>query len=320
MLSGAFRSRLLISLAAVTIGVSLLGLPAATAAPGPVTGLTGVPQPPKTVSITWDPYSEFTVDHYNVTLAPGSRFQQVPAGVTSVAFKDLSWGVSYVASVVAVDSGGNESGVAKLELRGTKLNGSIKPSVVARGRDATVSGSLRWRNDDPIANARIVVLRAFYPAPFPASKFKKVGVDRTNRKGLFSVTTTALQKAQYRVLYQGEPVTTPTVGGWDSNIDLSVTTPIKFRMSPNPVAFGNTVRFSGEVKAPGTLVSGEAIHLQHKVSGKWRTVKSGAVKSDSSYSIKFQPRVNSNQAWRVTTGRSDYFSASYSKPQVLVVN
>jgi len=321
MLSGAFRSRLLISLAALTIGVSLLGLPAATAAPGPVTGLTGVPQPPKVVSVAWDAYTGFGVDldHYEVTVEPGTRFQQVPDGVTSVLFKDLSWSESYTVTVVAVDGVGTKSEPAELKLRGTKLSGTVNPSIVSRGRNATVSGSLLWPNDDPIANAQVVVMRAFYPEPFPASKFKKVGTVTTNSKGRFALKTPALQKAQYRVLYLGQPVTTPTVGGWDSNITLSVTTPITFSMSPNPVRFGNQVRFAGKVQAPGTLVSGEAIHLQHKVSGKWKTVKSGAVKSDSSYSIKFQPRNNSDQAWRVTTGRSEYFAPSVSRPKVLVV-
>jgi len=96
-------------------------LPTATAAPSEVADLAGVPQPPKAVAITWSPYTEFTVDHYDVTLNPGSRYKQVPAGATSATFGDLSWSVSYTATVTAVASGGTMSTPATLQLLGTKL-------------------------------------------------------------------------------------------------------------------------------------------------------------------------------------------------------
>ena len=321
MFRRSLRSFVAVPVAAAALAASLLVAPTATAAGSPpVTGLAAIPQPPKKVTIVWDEYSDFTVDHYEVTVNPGSRFKQVPAGVTSTSLDDLGWSVNYTATVVAVDSVGMQSEPAELTLRGTKLVGRIDPSSARRGQNATVSGSLKWRDDAPIANAKVVVMRAFFPAPFPSSGFKKVGTVDTNNRGRFSLSTPAVQNAQYRVLYRGEPATDPTVGGWDSNINLSVTTPITLSMSPNPVSVGKKVRFSGKVKAPARLVAGGTIRLQHRDAGRWRTVKSGTIKAEGTYSMAFQPRSRSDQAWRVTTQRSDYFAASSSKAKVLVVN
>lgn len=320
MLGVSFRSRLVVSLAALTIGVSLLGLPAASAASGPVTGLSVVPQPPKAVNIVWDAYSDFTVDHYEVSLSPGDRFKQVSADTTSAVFGDLSWSQSYTAEVVAVDAGGTESPPATLELLGTRLIGSVSPTTARRGSDVTVSGSLKWRSGAPIPNARVVVLRAFYPEPIRNTDFVEIGTDTTNANGLFSLKDTAVRNAQYRVLYKGQPATEPTVGGWDSNIDLTVTTPIKMRVSPNPVAFGDQVRFRGKVQAPSRLVKGEDIRLQRRESGQWLIMAAGSIKANGSYSIPFTPRSTADQAWRVITGPSDFFAGSASQAKVLTVN
>ena len=320
MFRRSLRSLAAIPVVAVALGASLLVAPTATAAAGPVTGLAGVPQPPKTVSIEWNAYSGFTVDHYEVTLNPGSRFRQVTASTTSAIFGDLSWSQNYTATVVAVDGGGTKSTPATLDLRGTRLVGSIDPGTARRGSDTTVSGSLKWRSGSAIAGAKIVVMRAYYPPPFRSTKFETVGTVTTTKRGNFSLTTPAIRNAQYRVLYRGEPATEPTVGGWDSNIDLSVTTPIKLRMSPNPASLGSKVRFRGKVNAPGRYVAGENVRLQRRESGQWKNIKSSLIKADSTYSITYQPRTTDDHAWRVVTRRSDFFAPSSSRAKVLVVN
>ena len=320
MIRRSLRSLAVVPVVTAALGASLLVAPTATAAAGPVTGLAGVPQPPKTVEIVWDAYSGFAVDHYEVTVQPGSRFRQVPASATSATFSDLVWSQNYEATVVAVDGSGMPSIPATIDLRGTRLVGSIDPATARRGSDTKVSGSLKWRSGQPIADATIYVMRAFFPPPLPSAKFEEVGTVTTNKKGRFSLTTPAVRNAQYRVLYRGEPATDPTVGGWDSNIDLAVTTPIKLRMSPNPVSSGSTVRFRGKVNAPGRYVAGENVRLQRRESGQWKNIKSAVIKADSTYSIAYQPRSTVDRAWRIVTGRNDFFAPSSSRAKVLVVN
>jgi hypothetical protein len=320
MFRRSFRSLVAIPTVAMALGISLIALPTATAAPSEVADLAGVPQPPKSVAITWSPYTEFAVDHYEVTLNPGSRYKQVPAGATSATFGDLSWSVSYTATVTAVASGGTMSTPATLQLLGTKLAGDINPVTARRGSKTTVSGSLKWRNGDPIKNAEVLVKRAFYPEPLRNSDFTTIATLTTNRKGNFSTTTKAVRNAQYRVLYKGGPGSEPTVGGWDSNINLSVQAPITLRFSSNPVASGRAVRFSGTVKAPAKLVAGLGIRLQHRDGGSWKSVRSSAVKDDGTYAFTYTPGNRGNHVFRVVSGRNAYFVPSTSPAKVLTVN
>jgi hypothetical protein len=313
-----FRS--LIAIPTVALGISLIAAPTATAAPSEVADLAGVPQPPKSVDITWSPYAEFAVDHYDVTLNPGSRYKQVPAGATSTTFGDLSWSVSYTATVTAVASGGATSTPATLQLLGTRLVGDISPGIARRGGKVTVSGSLKWRSGEPIANAKVLVKRAFYPEPLRSSDFTTLGNVTTNRKGNFSLTTKAVRNAQYRVLYLGGPGPEPTVGGWDSNINLSVQAPITLRFSSNPVESGRSVRFSGKLKAPAKLVAGLGIRLQHRDGGSWKSVRSSAVKDDGTYAFKYTPGSRGNHVFRVVSGRNAYFVPSTSRAKVLTVS
>ena len=320
MIRGSFRSLVAIPAVAMALGISLIAAPTATAAPSEVAGVAAVPQPPKTVAITWTPYTDFAVDHYEVTLNPGSRFKQVPAGATSASFGDLSWSVSYTATVIAVASNGATSAPAELRLQGTKLVGDITPGTTRRGRQTTVSGSLRWRNGDPIANAKVYVKRAFYPEPLRNSDFKDIGTLTTNRRGNFSLTTKAVQNAQYRVLYKGGPGSEPTVGGWDSNINLSVQTAITLRFSSNSVSLGRTVRFKGRIKAPAKLVAGQGLRLQHRDGGRWKSVQSTTVKADGRYAFSYTPNSRGRQVFRVISGRNPYFVPSASRAKVLTVN
>lgn len=320
MFRSSFRSLVAIPAVAVALGISLIAIPSATAANSEVAGLAGIPQPPKTVAITWTPYSDFAVDHYEVTLNPGSRFKDVPGGATSASFGDLSWSVSYTATVIAVAGNGTTSPPAELRLQGTKLVGEVNPGTARRGSKTTVSGSLRWRNGDPIKRAKVIVKQAFYPEPLRNSDFQDIGTVTTNRRGNFSLTTKAVRNAQYRVLYKGGPGSTPTVGGWDSNINLAVSTAISLRFSSNPVASGNAVRISGKVKAPAKLVTGQGIRLQHRDGGSWKSVGSTTVKAKGRYAISYTPNSRGNQVFRVLSGRNPYFIPSTSRAKVLTVN
>ena len=291
---------------------TLVALPAATAAT-PITGLSAQPQPPQKVNLSWNAYTDFPVDHYVAVIQPGNRTYTVDAPDVSVTAVDLSWGTNYTAAVHAVGTGGETSDTTTLVLAGTKLSASISKSYAVRGSKVSITGRLRAADDSPKAGADLKVQVAF--APVNPAAYQTVKTPTTDNKGQFSVRVEASRTAVYRVLYTEED----TAGGWDGNLNLAVAIPISLKFSDNPVPSGKPVRFSGKLDCPAGLVSGIPIALQRRVGGTFKTVKSGTVKANGRYSIRYTPASSKDQFWRVSTQGGSAFTKSVSKAKLLTV-
>lgn len=310
------RSATAILIGMTVVVSSLLGVQSASSLES-ITGVSSTPLPPKKAEISWDASSAPGVTTYKVTMNPGSRIKEVPSSMTSVVFTDLGWSVDYTATVEALDSNGSLLASGDQKFRGTKLLGDIDSSVLVRGQKTLVTGSLRWRNDEAIPNAKIVIQRAYNPVT--QSGWQNVGTTTTTARGNFELKVTAYRNSEYQVLYRGQPATSPTVGGWDAGMNLAVRVPISLKFSDNPVRFGRVVRFSGALDAPDSLVVGSLLRLQHKVSGSWKTVKATEVRADGTYSLRYEPLSRLDQSWRVLTTAGVSFAASTSASKKLVV-
>ena len=313
------RAMTAIAAAAALAGVSFVAVPAATAGVlGPaVTGLTATPAPPRVVSISWDAYPDFVVDHYVAKLQPGNRTVTnfaIDPQPTTATFGDLSWGTDYSATVTAFGAAPTDiSTAATLEVPGTKLSASVSPSNATRGATTQIRGTLHTRHDKPIANVKVQVQVKYLPGP--PFKFQDLDAVKTNKNGAFGLTFKANRNADYQVLYKGAG----TAGGWDSGMHLAVRVPVSLKFSANPVRFGQKVKFTGALNCKAALVAGAPIRLQHKVSGRWKTAKSSTVNANGKYAIGYKPTSRDDQAWRVITEAGDSFATSTSKAKVLTV-
>lgn len=294
---------------------SLAGAQLATAALPSVGGLAATPLPPGKVSVQWDTYTAFTVDHYEVRLQPGFGYQETLPGDTEVVFNDLTWGTTYTTHVEAVEAGtGATSPVASLELPGIRLQASLSKSVAVRGNNFSVNGRLRDRFDKGIANATVHLQALLYP--YDSNSYQTIGTAKSGANGAFTFPTKANRNAIYRVLYSAAN----TTGGWYGYMMLDVKVPTSLRFSDNPVQFGTSVRFSGTLACPGALVQGTRVNLQRRVNQSWQTMKSSTVSGTSTYSIDYTPTTHADLKWRVLVQPSGSFIASPSKGKVLTVS
>ncbi|MCZ3388520.1 MAG: fibronectin type III domain-containing protein [Actinomycetia bacterium] len=275
-----------------------------------VSGLEAKPTPPKKVSVSWTPYTDFTVLKYMVSLDPGSRFQETTT--TKATFDDLSWGVTYTASVVAIGTGGEESPTAKLVIPGAKLTANIDKESVARGTRLSLTGILTEGNGTPIADVPIKV--QWDPAPGPTT-YSDLAAPRTNGAGAYEYSFKASRNATFRVLYAGAG----TAGSWAYE-QTRVKTKISINASPNPARVGRQVVFTGQVKAPNKLVKGETIQLQRLSGTTWNTVRSSTVADNGGYRIVRKMKNKTDYKWRVYAPATSTFIGSPSRTVKVVVN
>jgi hypothetical protein len=299
---------------AALAGGLLVTAPAATAVPPTVQNLQGVPKPPGTVEITWDAYTAFTVDHYEILVMPGSRYQEALATETSIDFNNLTWGTKYTATVVAVeDVTGTKSDPVDLVLPGRKLSAKINKVYTLRGDTVRVAGTLLDHKNKPVAGKVIKVQVAL--APYKPPAYQTIGKTKTNRNGAFKFDTKADRNAIYRVLNTQKN----TAGGWDANMVLNVGVPVSMRFSSNPVPFGQALTVKGGLNCPADLVAGVPVKLQQRINGTWKTYKATKANSRGKYAITFTPPSRTDRAWRVFTQGGPVFHTSVSKAKALTV-
>jgi hypothetical protein len=271
------------------------------------------PLKPEVFKVEWNAYTGFPVTGYTANVEPGSRAWNVDSTTTSATFVDLSWGEDYTVVVTAHGEGDQTATSGVIEIPGTKLNAEISKARAVRGSNIVVSGTLRWADDSPIANAKIWLQAAYLPLKY---KYFDTGcTGKTGSKGRFSITCQAERNAVYRALF----LRPGTAGGWDGAMDLAVTVPISLRFSNNPINLGQRVRFSGAVGAPAEYVEGSLIRLQERVNGRWVNRTATTVTASSTYSMYYKPTSRTDRAWRVWTEAGDSFATSASPPKTLVV-
>lgn len=297
---------------ALAAGV-LVGAPSASAA-APVENVRANPVPPERVSISWDAFTAFTVDHYEVRVQPGSGYYPTDDGDdTNVLIDDLGWGTKYTVTVQAVGTVGQESEKATLVLPGMKLRASLVKVHAVRGTFAKITGTLTDHANQAIKGARIQLQST--PTTKRPPLWRNVKTTTTAAKGAFAFRTKAKRNTIYRVLYDAPN----TAGGWDSNMVLSVHVPISLRFA-SPVRFGQPVRFHGKLDAPAALVAGAKVKLQEKVGGRWQTRRATNVGAQGKYSIVHTPASQVNHAWRIFTQAGPDYATSTSTAKVLIVH
>ena len=313
-----FRVARITTTAAVAVLLVVTSGLAATAAPSApaVTGLSATPTGPRQVELSWASYDGFSVDHYAVTMEPGTRYQAVPAGTTSTLFEDLTWGANYTATVVAVSTSSPavESTPAQPPAPGCQLSVRLDPSVVLRGSSLKLSGTLRRNDNSPIAGATIRIERD--PYPFDSSGYGAIGTAVTDSQGAFTFPVRAKRNARFRALYSAPD----TIGSWNTDLDLNVRVPVSLRFSTNPATFGQEVVFRGRLSAPRALVAGSSATLKRRAGDSWRKVASSTVKANGRYAISFTPRTRADLFWRVVTDAGPAFATSTSPPSRLPVS
>jgi hypothetical protein len=316
-MSRSFARALVAVMGTVALAAGLLvGAQTASAVGDEIQNVHAIPQPPGSMTITWDPYTTQAFDHYVVTVNPGSRVvDSVMSGdPTSATFENLTWGTNYNATVVAVDSGENAlSDPGTLKIQGTKLRGSLVKVAAVRGDKVKISGTLTTANNKPLVGKKIVVQVAL--APYKPPTYTRIGQTKSKKKGAYSFTTTADRNAIYRVLYKAKD----TAGGWDGNMVLGVRCPVSLKFSSNPVSFGQQVTFSGKVSCPASLVAGAQVKLQQRINGKWKTAKTTRLNANAKYTVGYTPTSATDRAWRAWTQAGSSFATSNSFGKSLTV-
>jgi hypothetical protein len=301
------------ALKVVVIGLLCVGLiPAGVtgaSATGGVQGLEATPKPPKVVEVSWDAYPDFPVDHYEVSLEPGMRFQTTSSTVAS--FNDLNWGVTYKAQVVAVGSAGDRSPSSTLTIAGTKLTTEVVETPVFRGQRSQFVGELTTRSGEPISGGTVII--QVDPSGSPVD-YTTLGSRTTSGSGEFGFSVRTLRNSVYRVLYRG----IGTAGGW-AYASARVKARMSLSIDPNPVSSGRRAVFTGRVKAPAELVRGERVELQRLRGGQWNALRVSAVANDGTYRFTRRLRADGQSTWRVFMPSHTHFVTSLSPTRVLTV-
>jgi 5-hydroxyisourate hydrolase-like protein (transthyretin family) len=171
----------------------------------------------------------------------------------------------------------------------------LKPSgPVAFGRRVDIRGRLANRDGRAVAGASIQVFSRSV-----TSAEQLVGVVQTNAEGRFSYRASGTMSRTLRLAYGGSPLILPA----QRQVRLRVPAAGSLRVSRRRVLNGQTVRFSGSVRAQPLPPGGKLVALQVRLSGRWQTFRTTRTDSAGRWSIPYRfKRTRGVQRYRFRLG------------------
>lgn len=277
--------------AAITAVVMLLVAAAVAVAATPTAGTGGardITESSATVTGTVNPNGEATTFYfeYGPTKTYGSRTpDQGPTAAVkanqpvSAALTGLSPDTTYHYRLVAVNPSGTKQGgdkAFKTKQAPPSVTLGAVPAKVTAGGSSTLSGKLTPSPGKSPAGVKITL----------EVGGKAVATATADATGLFSFKQSPGVNTTYTAVAATNPKATsaPAVVGVRLRVTLQLSTTHPKR--------GKRVTFSGTVSPART---GQLVRIQKKVSGKWRTVKTGVLQAgpaadQSSYSVAVRVR------------------------------
>ena len=158
----------------------------------------------------------------------------------------------------------------------------LRPRAEVRyGKRVTVVGRLVGRDGQPIADAEIHVFSGN-----PTDRGQVLGVVRTDQDGGFTYDAVADATRTLRFLYSGTPVTLPA----ETGVYVLTSAATTIRAAPRRLTNGQSVRFSGRLRALPPPAAGKLVELQVVLSGRWQTFRTTRTQADGSWAIRYQFR------------------------------
>jgi hypothetical protein len=252
------------------------------------------------------------VTGYDVTLTgddASTATQHVGAGATSASFGSLDTGVTYTASVVALNASG-ESAAGTATVSGTQLTLAADKPQVKYKKKTVLSGTLTNAETGEDLAGRTVTIEA---RPNDQFTWTVVGTATTAADGSYEVTVKPGMHTAYRAQYAGGGATMPSTSG-PATVYVEVS--VSLTVSDTTVSEGTTVLFTG--KALPNLKH-KPVRLERKVGGSWETVFSDELKKNSRYKFFWESDEVGSSRWRVVVpGNDDLFKGTSKIVQVVV--
>jgi hypothetical protein len=158
----------------------------------------------------------------------------------------------------------------------------LKPRAEARyGDRVAVAGRLENRDGQPVAGAEIQVFSGS-----ATNRGQLIGVVRTDAAGRFGYGVLADATRTLRFVYSGTPVMLPT----ENQVSLLTSAASTIRATPRRLTNGQSVHFSGRLRALPAPSAGKLIELQVVLSGRWQTFRTTRTQADGSWAIRYHFR------------------------------
>ena len=158
----------------------------------------------------------------------------------------------------------------------------LRPQAEVRyGERVTIAGRLENRDGQPVPGAEIQVFSSSATAPE-----QLLGVVSSDADGRFRYEAFADATRTLRFVYRGTPVLLPAQG----EVSLLTSAASTLRASPRRLRNGQSVRFSGRLRALPAPPAGKLVELQVVLSGRWQTFRTTRTQSDGSWAIRYRFR------------------------------
>lgn len=277
----------------------------------PVVSATGGDE---VADVTWTPSSApayAPISGYEVTLSgddTSEETQLVDADVTSAQFEDLTSGVTYTASVVALNASG-ESAPGTATLFGTDLTLAPDDPSVKFKQSTIVRGTLSSADSGADLAGRTITVEA---RPNGASGWSAVGTATTAADGSYELSVSPAKHTAYRAQYAGGPDMPSTSGPATVYVKVKVT----MKTADKTVAEGTTVQFAGKASPK---LKGKPVQLERKIGSTWVEVDAGTLNNVSRYKFFWDAQLGTSE-WRVVVPGTSDLLKGISKPITMIVS
>lgn len=146
------------------------------------------------------------------------------------------------------------------------------------GERVSITGHLENRDGQRLPGAQVQVFSGS-----PTDRGQLVGVVTTDTGGGFSYETLADASRTFRFVYLGSPLTLPA----ETAVSLLTSAASTIQAAPRRLRNGQSVRFSGKLRALPAPPAGKLIELQVVLSGRWQTFRTTRTQADGSWAIRY---------------------------------
>jgi hypothetical protein len=155
----------------------------------------------------------------------------------------------------------------------------LRPRVDVRyGERVSITGRLANVDGQPVPGAQVQVF-----AGNATDRGQLLGVVTTDAGGGFSYQSVADASRTLRFAYSGSAVALPA----ETAVSVLTSAASTIRAAPRRLSNGQSVRFSGKLRALPAPPAGKLVELQVVLSGRWQTFRTTRTQTDGSWSIRY---------------------------------
>lgn len=147
------------------------------------------------------------------------------------------------------------------------------------GKQAQIAGQLANRDGQGIAGAVVHVYSSTETSPE-----QLVGTLQTDTHGRYRYTATGTSTRTLRLVYAGSPLVLPA----QRQVKLLVPAASSLRVSRKRVLNGQSVRFTGRLRALPIPAAGKLVELQVRLSGRWQTFRTSRSDQAGNWTIPYR--------------------------------